>query len=170
MFSKSHRAQSKDDFETWKESKVSNTLNTFDQGDVRTNEIVVYGISAYDSNAMKSPNPHSGIYKADTTRTLDINGGNPACQQGGMIVIEGGLHFMEAYQHHGWRDSEKAGTLTAAQNDHVRGDTPLVIEGGVHPKVTGPLMANSHPGSYTGQDAYNDMLVVMPQGTDRWTI
>ena len=27
-------------------------------------------------------------------------------------------------------------------------------------KVTGPLMANSHPGSYTGQDAYNDMFVV----------
>ena len=27
-------------------------------------------------------------------------------------------------------------------------------------KVTGSLMANSHPGSYTGQDAYNDMLVV----------
>lgn len=26
-------------------------------------------------------------------------------------------------------------------------------------KITGPLMANSHPGSYCGQDAYNDMLV-----------
>ena len=26
-------------------------------------------------------------------------------------------------------------------------------------KKTGPLMANSHPGSYSGQDAYNDMFV-----------
>lgn len=26
-------------------------------------------------------------------------------------------------------------------------------------KVSGPLMANSHPGSYTGQDAFSDMLV-----------
>ena len=26
-------------------------------------------------------------------------------------------------------------------------------------KVSGPLMANSHPGGYTGQDAFNDMLV-----------
>ena len=26
-------------------------------------------------------------------------------------------------------------------------------------KVTGPIRANSHPGSYTGQDAWNDMLV-----------
>ena len=47
-----------------------------------------YGISALDSNAMKSPNPHSGIYRADTSRTLDINGGSPACNQGGMMVVE----------------------------------------------------------------------------------
>lgn len=45
--------------------------------------MIVYGISAYDSNAMKSSNPHSGIYVADTSRTLDLNGGNPACNQGG---------------------------------------------------------------------------------------
>lgn len=49
----------------------------------------VYGISAYSSNAMKSSNPNSGIYEAETTRTLDNNGGNPACNQGGMIVLEG---------------------------------------------------------------------------------
>ena len=44
---------------------------------------VAYGISAYESNAMKSDNPHSGIYKAETSRTLDLNGGSPACNQGG---------------------------------------------------------------------------------------
>ena len=32
----------------------------------------------------------------------------------------------------------------------------------VHPKTTGALCANSHPGSYTGQDAFNDMLPVVP--------
>lgn len=46
-----------------------------------------YGISAYGSNAMKSDNPHSGIYKADTARTLDLNGGSPACNQGGMAIV-----------------------------------------------------------------------------------
>lgn len=52
---------------------------------------IVYGISSYDSNAMKSSNPNSGIYEAETTRTLDLNGGNPACNQGGMLVLgEGG--------------------------------------------------------------------------------
>lgn len=49
---------------------------------------VCYGISAFDSNAMKSPNPHSGIYKTDTSRTLDLNGGNPACNQGGVLIME----------------------------------------------------------------------------------
>ena len=47
----------------------------------------VYGICSKDSNAMKSSNPHSGIYEADTSRTLDGNGGNPACNQGGIAVV-----------------------------------------------------------------------------------
>ena len=47
-----------------------------------------YGISPYDSNAMKSSNPHSGIYEADTSRTLDLNGGNPSCNQGGIAIVE----------------------------------------------------------------------------------
>ena len=40
---------------------------------------------------------------------------------------------------------------------------PVVCEPAVafktYQKVSGPLMANSHPGSYTGQDAFSDMLV-----------
>ncbi len=34
----------------------------------------------------------------------------------------------------------------------------------VYPKITGALCANSHPGSYTGQDAFNDMLPVIQGG------
>jgi len=56
------------------------------QGKERT---VVYGMSPYGSNAMKSDNPNSGIYEADTSRTLDLNGGSPACNQGGMMVVQG---------------------------------------------------------------------------------
>ena len=48
---------------------------------------LVFGISADQSNAMLSDNPHSGIYEADTSRTLDCNGGSPACNQGGMMVV-----------------------------------------------------------------------------------
>lgn len=46
-----------------------------------------FGICSKDSNAMKSSNPHSGIYEADTSRTIDTSGGNPACNQGGMAVV-----------------------------------------------------------------------------------
>jgi DNA (cytosine-5)-methyltransferase 1 len=48
-----------------------------------------FGISAKDSNAMKSSNPHSGIYEAETSRTIDTSGGNPACNQGGIAIVEG---------------------------------------------------------------------------------
>ena len=46
-----------------------------------------YGICAKDSNSMKSDNPHSGFYEAETSRCLDANGGNPSCNQGGMAVV-----------------------------------------------------------------------------------
>ena len=39
-FSKSKRAQSDTDYETWKKSDVANTLNAFDVGDVRASEII----------------------------------------------------------------------------------------------------------------------------------
>ena len=46
-----------------------------------------YGICSKDSNSMKSENPHSGFYEADTSRCLDVNGGNPSCNQGGIAVV-----------------------------------------------------------------------------------
>ncbi len=49
--------------------------------------VQAYGICSKDSNAMKSDNPHSGFYEAETSRTLDANGGNPGCNQGGIAVV-----------------------------------------------------------------------------------
>jgi len=51
------------------------------------NKQTAYGISSFDSNAMKSSNPYSGIYEADASRTLDLNGGSPACNQGGIAIV-----------------------------------------------------------------------------------
>ena len=48
-----------------------------------------YVIGSYKSNSMMSDNPNSGYYEADTSRTLDLNGGNPCCHQGGMAIVEG---------------------------------------------------------------------------------
>jgi len=49
----------------------------------------VFGICSDKSNSMLSNNPHSGVYEAETARTLDANGGNPGCNQGGIAVVEG---------------------------------------------------------------------------------
>lgn len=106
-FSKSRRAKSAEDFEAWKESRVSNTINTFDQGDVRATDVVV-------------------------------------CIQGNVIDRSDNAGANGA----GWR-MDKCYTLNTI-------DRPAVV----YPKKTGPLMANSHPGSYSGQDAYQDMFVV----------
>lgn len=48
---------------------------------------IPYGICSKDSNAMKSDNPRSGFYEAQTSRTLDANGGNPGCNQGGIAIV-----------------------------------------------------------------------------------
>ena len=103
-YSKSKRAQTATDNETWVESETANTLNAFDVGDVRTTEAVV----------------------------------------------------MEAYQHHGYRESDVLGTLTAGQNGGVRGDTPLVCysvdQGGGKSSVDvredkAPTLTTTHDGA-----------------------
>ena len=109
---------------------------------------VVFGISGYESNAMKSSNPHSGIYEADSTRTLDNNGGNPACNQGGMIVLEGN-GSRESHRGDGYKESDISYTLNAVEQHAV-----------CYQDKTGTLNPGAHAGSYNGQDAYNDMLIV----------
>lgn len=45
-----------------------------------------YRIGSYHSNAMKSDNPHSGIYQTETANTLNASDPTPACRQGGIAV------------------------------------------------------------------------------------
>ena len=46
-----------------------------------------YSIGAYYSKGMLSDNPAVGFSETDVSRTLDQNGGNPGCQQGGIAVV-----------------------------------------------------------------------------------
>ena len=62
------------------------------------------------------------------------------------------------YDARGNGDGRVAPTITGDHNNRTTDYTALTV----YPKVTGPLMANSHPGSYTGQDAFSDMLPVVP--------
>ena len=73
-----------------------------------------YGISSYESNAMKSQNPSSGIYEADKARTLDTSGGNPACNQGGIAVIETKTIGIATQSYYDMQISDKGATLRAA--------------------------------------------------------
>jgi DNA (cytosine-5)-methyltransferase 1 len=67
-------------------SDKSQTL-TSRMGTGGNNVPMTFGIGSYNSEGMKSDNPNTGFYEADTSRTLDLNGGNPACHQGGMAVV-----------------------------------------------------------------------------------
>ena len=116
------------------------TLNTIDR------HAVAYGICSYASNSMKSDNPHSGIYEADTARTPTL-----VCEP---ISIENHPNDSRI----GIREDGTVQALTGRMGTGG-GNVPLVAEPWTYQKVTGPLMANSHPGSYSGQDAYNDMFV-----------
>jgi len=58
-FRKSRRAQSVNDFETWVDDGKSNTLNTFDLGDVRTTHAVAYGFEPGIAKREGNPNRFS---------------------------------------------------------------------------------------------------------------
>jgi len=196
-----------------------------------------YGMSSYASNAMLSSNPHSGVYEAETSRTLDLNGGNPACNQGGIMIVDerqtvaldcrnvavnkevsatiqskpnGGqsLNYINPVMVMDDRkfacpidEGGTAFTLTATDHkspqkvlslNHINpiaiaarqvsmnvGDnlSPPILSTDykdptavwTYQPVSGPLMANSHPGSYSGQDAHSDMFVTARQSVRRLT-
>jgi len=46
-----------------------------------------FGICSKSSNSMMSPNPYSGIYEADTSRTLDTSVPDPNKNAGGMAIV-----------------------------------------------------------------------------------
>lgn len=77
-----------------------------------------YGVCAKNSNSMKSDNPNSGFYEADTARTLDGNGGNPTCNQGGIAVIEGN-GSRPSHRGDGYKESDVMYTLNATEQHAV---------------------------------------------------
>lgn len=88
-----------------------------------------YGICSYASNSMMSGNPHSGIYEADTSRTLDLNGGNPACNQGGIAVVQ------SAYQMQGFGDYRQADVSSSCKQRDYKDSTDLVVTENVSPTL-----------------------------------
>jgi DNA (cytosine-5)-methyltransferase 1 len=78
VFSKSKRAQNPTDYETWTESDTANTLNTFDQGDVRTNECVI-ALDRASYNQGKNAQFDIGINESGTAQSLVAKGPRAVC-------------------------------------------------------------------------------------------
>lgn len=107
---------------------------------------VAYGISSFDSNAMKSNNPHSGIYEADTSRTLDLNGGSPSCNQGGIAVTRPILVEMTSTKNTIVED-EICPTLTARMGTGGNQVNAICMDAGFfssHEETSGTLLARQY--------------------------
>ena len=84
----------------------------------------------------------------------ELSGTLGVSQDQTLIAIEGN-GIRESHQGKGYAETDKMFTLNATQHHGV-----------CYQKVTGTLTPGSRPGSYNGQDAYNDMLVVEPSSWD----
>lgn len=100
-----------------------------------------YGICSYDSNSMMSGNPHSGIYEADTSRTLDLNGGNPACNQGGIAVVQQAFDMTHACDV--IRECGEIAPSLQARMGTGGNQVPLTLDGS---EVVSTLMARDYKG------------------------
>lgn len=93
----------------------------------------VFGICSKDCNAMKSANPKSGFYEAETSRTIDTSCQSPCRNQGGMVVIEGN-GMRPSHHGDGFKESETMYTLNTTERHAV-----------AFSEVHGTLSANDGP-------------------------
>jgi site-specific DNA-cytosine methylase len=115
-----------------------------------------YGISSYESNGMKSQNPSSGIYEADKARTLDTSGGNPACNQGGIAVIEAKTIGIATQSYYDMQISDKGATLRAAGGTYGGAVRIMPCKLASGKNVTGTIMANCGTKQFLGnQEAFS---------------
>jgi len=71
-FRKSRRAQSTEDFETWVSDDVTNTLNCFDVGDIRSTDLVVQAFNHQSGGDMRGidPRPTAQLQRHQETSIL----------------------------------------------------------------------------------------------------
>lgn len=133
---------------------------------------------AYSIDDTKMANTYVWEEQGNTLAARDYKGPQAVCYslQGNMIGrsdengpqgsgINEEVNFtLNATDRHSVCYQDVIGSLNASdykwpQNQRLGENKFIVEEISSYQEVTGPLMANSHPGSYTGQDAQNDMLV-----------
>ncbi len=114
-----------------------------------------YGICSKESNSMKSDNPDSGFYEAETSRTIDTSSQSPCKNQGGMAIVE-------TYDVRLTSDGTKNSRANVYQTDTARtldtgGNSPDANQGGVvvvsiQGSMIGRQDKNGPKGSGIGED------------------
>lgn len=120
-FRKSRRAQSTEDFETWVSDDVTNTLNCFDVGDIRSTDLVVQAFNHQSGGDMRGidPRPTAQLQRQQQTavmipaHTFKIRGlGHYTGTNGGVAKPgTGGSGYMG--------QDEKAYTIATSQDQHL---------------------------------------------------
>lgn len=165
--------------ENWNEQTVKNALRS---NESKVSHAIVYAI---DGNVCDRASKKNGCgYSEDVSPTLNTqdrhavvydargNGDGRTAQtltgdhartvsDYTPLVVQSGTDSIGFEERSYAEYQEGCGTLKASGGSIGPGSESLVCE--VYPSQTGSLCANSHPGSYTGQDAYNDMLPVIKE-------
>ena len=123
------------------------------------NQMAVAHTVCIEGNGSRPSHKDDGFSESDTMYTLNTVDRHAVCYNIG------------SYHSNAWKsdnpnsgvyEADKSKTLDALQCGYPgcnQGGMAVVQPMQTYQKVTGPLMANSHPGSYTGQDAFSDMLI-----------
>lgn len=123
-----------------------------------------FGVCAKNSNSMKSDNPKSGSYEAETSRTLDANGGNPTCNQGGIAVLEGN-GSRPSHKGDGYKESDVMYTLNATEQHAVAfADVHATLSANDGPKGPSSQMMKNPEENFVGEPSYGIGRPAMNQG------
>lgn len=123
-----------------------------------------FGVCAKNSNSMKSDNPKSGFYEAETSRTLDANGGNPTCNQGGIAVLEGN-GSRPSHKGDGYKESDIMYTLNATEQHAVAfADVHATLSANDGPKDPSSQMMKNPEENFVGEPSYGIGRPAMNQG------
>lgn len=141
---------------------LSATLST--NNDQTLFQPIAFGVCSKNSNSMKSDNPKSGFYEADTSRTLDANGGNPTCNQGGIAVIEGN-GTRPSHKGDGYKESDVMYTLNATEQHAVAfADVHATLSANDGPKDPSSQMMGNPEENFVAEPSFGIGRPAMNQG------
>lgn len=135
----------------WEETETNDTLNAFASGEMRTPTIVLEGNGSRPS--------HRGDDYSESETMYTLNG----TEHHAVLSVEN-------YPNDSRVKIREDGTVQTLSGKMGTGggNVPMVMEQQTYQETKGTLSPGSHPGSYNGQDAYNDMLITQKTyGLDR---